>query len=141
MLIRKATSEDASGILACLSAAFDEYRDSHTSSAFAETVLTAEKLAKRLQEMTGFVVVEKSGEIVGTIACGVVNAEKATSGGWRFFPVRKAAVLRHSPAPQFFDEPGATQGLDSSIPLEHEETPRGLGSYRCFLSSFQGYAF
>jgi L-amino acid N-acyltransferase YncA len=69
VLIRNATGEDASGILACLSAAFEEYRGSYTSGAFANTVLTAETIAKRLQEMTVFVATEKSGEIVGTIAC------------------------------------------------------------------------
>ena len=62
VLIGKATAEDASGILACLSAAFQEYRDSYTSGAFAETVLTADTLAKRLQEMTVFVATEESGE-------------------------------------------------------------------------------
>jgi hypothetical protein len=41
LFIRKATSEDASGILACLSAAFEEYRDSYTAGAFADTVLAA----------------------------------------------------------------------------------------------------
>jgi hypothetical protein len=95
VLIRKATGEDANGIFACLAAAFDEYRDSYTSGAFADTVLTAETIAKRLQKMTVFVATEKSGEIVGTIACGVVNAEKAISGEWRLFPLRKALVSRH----------------------------------------------
>jgi hypothetical protein len=60
VLIRKATGEDASGILACLSAAFEEYRDSYTSGAFADTVLTAETIAMRVQEMTVFVATETS---------------------------------------------------------------------------------
>ncbi|OLE15130.1 MAG: hypothetical protein AUG83_08340 [Acidobacteria bacterium 13_1_20CM_4_57_11] len=39
------TAEDASGILVCLSAASEEYRDSYTSGALADTVLTTETIA------------------------------------------------------------------------------------------------
>jgi hypothetical protein len=52
MLISKATGEDANGILACLSAAFEEYRYSYTSGAFADTVLTPETIKMRF-EMNG----------------------------------------------------------------------------------------
>ena len=86
MLIRKATAEDASGILACLSAAFEEYRDSYTSGAFADTVLAGDTIANRLQGMTVFVANEKSGEIVGTIACGVVNAAEGHIRGMAVVP-------------------------------------------------------
>jgi GNAT superfamily N-acetyltransferase len=83
--VRKATSEDMSGILACLSAALAEYRDSYTSGAFADTVLTAETIARRLQEMTTFVAIEQSGHIVGTVACGVVGPDEGR--------IRRMAVL------------------------------------------------
>jgi len=42
VLIRKATAEDAGGILACPSAAFEEFRDNYTAGAFAGTVLAAD---------------------------------------------------------------------------------------------------
>lgn len=45
MSIRTATAKDASGILMCLLAAFEEYRDSYTSGAFADTALTTETIA------------------------------------------------------------------------------------------------
>ena len=45
MSIRTATAEDASGILVCLLATFEEYRDSYTSGAFAGTALTTETIA------------------------------------------------------------------------------------------------
>jgi hypothetical protein len=54
VLIRKATAEYASGILARLSAAFEEYRSSYNPVAFADTVLTADTVATRLQETTVF---------------------------------------------------------------------------------------
>src|SRR2546422_2757636 len=84
--IRKATSADTSGILACLSAAFEVYRGSYTPAAFADTVLTPETLRRRLQEMTVFVATEKSGEIVGTIACSVVNPEEGHIRGMAILP-------------------------------------------------------
>jgi hypothetical protein len=45
MSIRTATAEDGSGILVCLLAAFEEYRDSYTLGALADTVLTTEMSA------------------------------------------------------------------------------------------------
>jgi predicted N-acetyltransferase YhbS len=94
--IRKAAGEDASRILACIRAAFEQYRDSYTSAAFADTILTPETIAKRLQEMTVFVATEESGEIIGTIACGIVNAEEGHIREWPLFPLRNGAALRHS---------------------------------------------
>jgi len=79
-------NEDVSGILGCLSAAFAEYRDNYTPGAFADTVLTTETIAKRLQEMTMFVAIEKSGEIVGTIACSVVGPQEGHIRGMAVLP-------------------------------------------------------
>ena len=121
VLIRKATGEDANGILACLSAAFEEYRDSYTSGAFADTVLTPETIAKRLQEMTVFVATEKSGEIVGTIACGAVNAEEGHIRGMAVLPasqgtgVASRLLMR---AESHFREGNYTRiSLDTTSPL------------------------
>ena len=122
MLIRKATAEDASGILACLSAAFQEYRDSYTSGAFAETVLTADTLAKRLQEMTIFVATEESGEIVGTIACGIVNAAEGHIRGMAVVPASQgsgiAAQLLIRAESHFRERNCRRITLDTTAPLE-----------------------
>jgi hypothetical protein len=74
--VRKATIADATGILACLAAAFEPYRGSYTPAAFADTVLTPGTLARRFRKMTVYVAVEESGRIVGTIACGVANPKE-----------------------------------------------------------------
>ena len=93
MSVRKATSADASSILACLSAAFEVYRDSYTPAAFADTILTPERMQKRLQEMTVFVATEKSGEIVGTIACSVVNPEEGHIRGMAILPTAQGSGI------------------------------------------------
>jgi len=58
--VQKATSADTTGILSCLSAAFEVYRNSYTPAAFVDTILTPETIKGRLQEMTIFVATEKS---------------------------------------------------------------------------------
>ena len=73
--IRKAASIDSAGILACLRAAFEPYRDSYTPEAFIDTVLTPQTIEERFRSMCLFVAVSKSGEIVGTIGCQVVASE------------------------------------------------------------------
>jgi len=90
--IREATSADACGILACLSAAFEAYRDSYTPAAFADTVLTPETMQRRFQGMTVFVATGKSGEIVGTIACSVVNAEEGHIRGMAVLPSQGSGI-------------------------------------------------
>ena len=75
-------------MLACLSAAFEAYRDSYTAAAFADTILTSETIHERLQKMTVFVATNNFGEIVGTIACSVVSPEEG--------PIRGMAVLPSS---------------------------------------------
>jgi len=73
--IREATVKDSSGILACLSAAFEPYRDRYTSGAYVDTVLTPKTLVERFEHMTVFVAIEDLERIVGTIACRAVDAE------------------------------------------------------------------
>jgi len=84
--IRKATDEDASSILECLSAAFAEYREKYTADAFADTVLTPEAIAQRLREMTIFVATGESGEAIGTIACAVVSEDEGHIRGMAVVP-------------------------------------------------------
>ena len=122
MLVQEATTADTSGILACLSAAFEVYRGSYTPAAFADTVLTPETLRRRLQEMTVFVATEKSGEIVGTIACSVVNPEEGHIRGMAILPSAQgsgiaARLLTHAEA-YFRQRNCARISLDTTAPLK-----------------------
>jgi GNAT superfamily N-acetyltransferase len=80
--IRRATSEDAGGVLRCLHEAFEEYRDRYTATAYLDTVLTPQGVVQRLTEMRVFVAVRADGEIVGTIS--------SASGHLRGLAVRPA---------------------------------------------------
>src|SRR5260370_9054629 len=74
--IRRATSDDAPGILACLREAFADYRQFYTPGAFLDTVLTPETIHERLAKMIVFVAVSPSRQIAGTIACNVVKRDE-----------------------------------------------------------------
>ncbi|MFZ0704352.1 MAG: GNAT family N-acetyltransferase [Candidatus Korobacteraceae bacterium] len=67
--IRQATIADADGILQCLWAAFEPFRNAYTDGAYEDTVLTLDSLSRRLGEMTVLVAVDRSGKVIGTIAC------------------------------------------------------------------------
>ena len=71
--IRPAEPADEAGILACLRAAFDEYRESYTPAAFDDTVLSPAALRQRMGEMSLFVAVAENGEIVGTVGYGLAG--------------------------------------------------------------------
>lgn len=66
--IRRATPDDAPGILDCLRRAFEPYRESYTAPAFTDTVLTPEALQKRQSEMRILVAADATNRIIGTIA-------------------------------------------------------------------------
>lgn len=122
MSIRRATPEDADGILACLSAAFAEHRDDYTSGAYANAVLTTESTTKRLQEMTVFVATRASGEIVGTIACSIVNAEEGHLRGMAVLPASRgtgiAARLLIQAESHFRERNCKRINRDTTAPLE-----------------------
>ena len=84
--IRRATSEDAAQILACLRTAFEDYRQQYTTDAFVDTVLTPETLQERLVAMIVFVAINDLGEVVGTIACNLVSAEEGHLRGMAVLP-------------------------------------------------------
>jgi N-acetylglutamate synthase-like GNAT family acetyltransferase len=71
--IHRATLEHADGILECLRSAFAPYEHNYTKVAFEDTVLTRETLPRRLDEMTVFVALDRSGRVIGTIACNVIG--------------------------------------------------------------------
>jgi GNAT superfamily N-acetyltransferase len=67
--IRRASEQDADGILACLRSAFAPFESSYTPSAYADTVMSKEALLKRLAAMRLLVAINTAGELVGTIGC------------------------------------------------------------------------
>src|SRR5438132_13776357 len=93
--IRNATYDDCSAILDCLRSAFAPYRESYTPDAFLDTVLTPETLRHRLSEMSVLVATGTSGEVVGTIACKVLEGGEghlrrmAVHPEWQEFPGSK----------------------------------------------------
>jgi N-acetylglutamate synthase-like GNAT family acetyltransferase len=84
--IRNATYEDCSAILECLRSAFAPYRESYTPDAFLDTVLTPETFRHRLSEMSVFVATGTSGEVVGTIACKVLEGGEGHLRGMAVHP-------------------------------------------------------
>jgi GNAT superfamily N-acetyltransferase len=97
-LIRTADVKDAEGILACLSAAFAEYRSQYTAEAFADTVLTRETIWHRMAEMCLFVA-EEDALVVGTIGYSTEGSEGHLRGmallpEWRGTGVAAALLER-----------------------------------------------
>jgi GNAT superfamily N-acetyltransferase len=84
--VRRGTTADAGGILRCLRAAFETYRDRYTTDAYADTVLTSENIHLRLAAMTVLVAVTPTGETVGTIGCNVVRREEGHIRGMAVLP-------------------------------------------------------
>ncbi len=84
--IRRATAPDARGILDCLAAAFEPYRTSYTHAGYLDTVLTGETVLGRLASMQVFVAVAAGDQIVGTIACAMVNATEGHLRGMAVLP-------------------------------------------------------
>ncbi|MGA8159301.1 MAG: GNAT family N-acetyltransferase [Acidobacteriaceae bacterium] len=72
--VRKALKGDAEPILRCLRGAFEAYRHEYTPEAFEDTVLCADTLQSRLEEMTILVAVAES-SVVGTIGHQARGAE------------------------------------------------------------------
>jgi len=89
--IRRATLEDADGILDCLRAAFAPYEHNYSKAAYEDTVLTRESFVRRLDEMAVFAAVDESGRVVGTIAWKVIDH---TEGHLRGMAVRPECQAR-----------------------------------------------
>jgi len=82
-------------------AAFEVYRDSYLSLRLPTPYSLQKQSKDRLQEMTIFVEAEKSGVIVGTIACSVVNPKKATFANGDILPAAQGSgiatgLLKHA---------------------------------------------
>jgi GNAT superfamily N-acetyltransferase len=120
--IRRATSSEAAGILACLAAAFEEYRASYTREAFLDTVLTPGTIAKRFEEMTIFVAVDESGRVLGTIACGIIDPAVGHLRGMAVLPALRgtglAAQLLGRAESHFLEKNCTRISLDTTAPLK-----------------------
>jgi len=114
--IRIADERDASGILACLAAAFAPYRDAYTPGAFADTVPAS--LLRRMSQMT-VLVAERAGEIVGTISCSAHDGHlrgMAVAPGWQGSGV--AAALLEAAEDQLRQAGCTRVTLDTTEPLQ-----------------------
>ena len=124
--IRRATLDDAAGILECLRLAFEPYRDKYSAEGFRDTVLTAETLATRLKTMCVFVAITPRNEIIGTIGCAPIP-KNIGEGHIRGMAVRpewqgmKHGVAGHllATAEQHLRREGCKRvSLDTTAPLE-----------------------
>lgn len=84
--IRRAKPTDGGGILDCLRSAFVPYQDRYTPDAFSDTVLAPDSIHKRMSEMSVFVAENSSRQVIGTIACKVVNDEEGHLRGMAVRP-------------------------------------------------------
>ena len=88
--IRRATLNDADGVLQCLYSAFAPYEHYYTTVAFQDTTLTRDSYPARLNEMTVFVALDNSDRIVGTIACNVIGDREGHLRGMAVLPEYQA---------------------------------------------------
>lgn len=120
--IRRATERDAPGILACLGAAFEPYREWYTPDAYLNTVLTPKALTVRLATMCIFVAESESGEIVGTLTCHLINGDEGHLRGMAVLPKWQgcgvAERLLRSAETELRDRKCARVTLDTSEPLK-----------------------
>lgn len=73
--VRRAARRDTPGILRCLHAAFEKYRERYTPEAFADTVLTGGALHERFRKMFVYVAVTRKGKVIGTVAAALADRE------------------------------------------------------------------
>ena len=117
-----AHSKDTEGILACLAEAFAPYRNSYTPEGYADTVLSPETLAQRMETMAIFLAVTDQGEIVGTIGCYVAHSHEghlrgmAVPTAWQGAGV--AQQLLRSAEAELVARGCSRITLDTTLPLQ-----------------------
>ena len=84
--IRYAETADERSILDCLGLAFAPYRESYTPQAFADTVLDAQALRRRMSEMSVLVAVSQARAIVGTVGFKVADGAEGHLRGMAVLP-------------------------------------------------------
>ena len=84
--IRRAGSKDVLGVIDCLAAAFEPYRQSYTQDAFRNTVPTAGAAQLRLKEMTILIAEHGSSSIIGSISYQVLDSCEGHLRGMAVIP-------------------------------------------------------
>lgn len=141
--IRNTTYEDCAAILECLRSAFAPYRESYTSEAFLDTVLTPETFRHRLSEMSVVVATSTSGEVVGTIAYKVLEGGEGHPRGMAVHPAWHGTGLSNSlllTAENELRKAGCklitldtTEPLNRAIRFYEENGYRPTGRIGCFF--------
>jgi ribosomal protein S18 acetylase RimI-like enzyme len=120
--IRRATREDAPGVLACLRAAFEPFREQYPPEGFADTTLLPSTVQDRLASMSVFVAVVPAGEVVGTVGCHVVNQGDGHFRGMAVLPEWQGRGVADALLAAVEDEMRrlgcARATLDTTAPLE-----------------------
>jgi GNAT superfamily N-acetyltransferase len=120
--VRRAHVEDSDGILRCLCTAFEPYRAQYTVGAFADTVLTPQKVRERIATMSVFVAVDEAGDVVGTIGCSVVGENEGHVRGMAVDPRSQgggvARRLLEAVEAELVELGCARVSLDTTAPLE-----------------------
>ena len=121
IVIRHARCADREGILGCLAAAFEPYREQYTPAAFMDTVLTRESLKERMTKMSIFVACDGGG-IAGTIAAAPEDGDEGHLRGMAVLPGREHPGLGRRLLRRALDDLAARGcrrvTLDTTAPLE-----------------------
>lgn len=88
---RAATDADLDGILTCLGSAFAPYRARYTRRAYAATVLDPARGRRRLRAMAVWVAVDRTGQVVATVAARRVARDHAHLRGMAVAPSHQRA--------------------------------------------------
>ena len=117
--IKKACAKDGAAIADCLEAAFARHRGQYSCEAYADTVLNADGVLRRLEEMCLFVAVS-DGQVVGTIGCKV-NGEEGHLRGMAVLPdwqgTGVASALLRTAETELEQRGAAFITLDTTKPL------------------------
>lgn len=120
--IRQAGPADIPAIMACLTAAFEWYRESYTPGGFRDTVLTVQEAERRLRRMTILVAEEHAAGIIGTIAYQALGPDEGHLRGMAVVPAfqgRGIAERLLSAAETALRESGCARvTLDTTQPLK-----------------------
>jgi ribosomal protein S18 acetylase RimI-like enzyme len=120
--IRQATIADVDGILDCLRAAFEPFREAYTDAAYKDTVLTEALLLDRLAKMTVLVALDRSGRVIGTIAYRVSGDGEGHLRGMALLPECQghgvADQLLERAEAELMKENCSRISLDTTEPLE-----------------------
>ena len=84
--IRRAELKDIPGVIDCLDAAFEPYRQSYTPEGFRDTVPTAEDAQRRLKEMTILIAEDGCSRIIGSLSYQVYDSCEGHLRGMAVIP-------------------------------------------------------